>query len=339
MNYGLDFDWKFYLLVNPDLRMHGITNAISARRHFEQFGKNENRLCNKNQSEAHQFVEERIRLFRMNHINLFAFDKKISIVMTHFNRISQLEQTLQSFAQYVNIYNFEVVVVDDGSDDVQKLENMMCLYMFASLHIILKKDKTWVNPVIAYNKGFECATGDIIIIQNAEIAHVGDVICSTINNISPNKYLVFSVFNSPTFFHNNLLSKMRHTGNEVKFCKYCDYSLLAQSGIYCPPKVIHKWHGWLSHPIYNRRCFHFLSAVYKKVLTKMGGFDNKFAHGLNYDDDDFIMRMSQSVESIEIVDPSVCYGVHQYHLPCSADDSLTNINKALYADAFNLSLK
>ncbi len=43
----IDFDWKFYLDYYPDLRQNGILSEIDAINHWNVFGKNENRIPNK----------------------------------------------------------------------------------------------------------------------------------------------------------------------------------------------------------------------------------------------------------------------------------------------------
>ena len=85
-----------------------------------------------------------------------------------------------------------------------------------------------------------------------------------------------------------------------------------REGIYHDGVMIHKWKGWLSHPIYNTRCLHFLSAITRKNLDKINGFDNRFAHGLNYDDDDFLCKISNNVKEVRLLGSSA-YGIHQYH--------------------------
>jgi hypothetical protein len=54
--------------------------------------------------------------------------------------------------------------------------------------------------------------------------------------------------------------------------------------------MIYKCKGWFNHRIHNPRNFHFLSAMSKSVLEKVGGFCNEMAYGMldhplrDYDD-------------------------------------------------------
>ena len=50
----------------------------------------------------------------------------ISIVMAYLNRKEQTLRTLQGFQQlYANKYNFEVVIVDDNSNQQNKLNEVI----------------------------------------------------------------------------------------------------------------------------------------------------------------------------------------------------------------------
>lgn len=57
-----------------------------------------------------------------------------------------------------------------------------------------KKDR--INPCIPYNIGFELCKGDIIIIQNAECFHVGNILQYLIDNLNENDYITFSCFST-----------------------------------------------------------------------------------------------------------------------------------------------
>ena len=58
---------------------------------------------------------------------------------------------------------------------------------------INRQNKDWINPVVNYNIGFNFVKGSYVIIQNAEVCHVGDVIQYLIDNAQDNNYYVFDV--------------------------------------------------------------------------------------------------------------------------------------------------
>jgi GT2 family glycosyltransferase len=70
----------------------------------------------------------------------------------------------------------------------------------------------------------------------------------------------------------------------------------------------------------------------KTDLDKVGGFDERYAKGISYDDDDFLYRVNDKGLSIKIVnDPFV---IHQYHPPFTYKkegwQDLHTINKNLF---------
>ena len=226
----------------------------------------------------------------------------ISIVMAYHNRIEQLKVTLESISAS-KYSNFEVIIVDDASDDFHSVSKIINSYDYEiKVLSITKEQKKWINPCIAYNFGFMLAKGDIIIIQNPEIVHIGDVLTYTANNIKDGMYIVYSVFSSPSFTHNryfysmnsfdgeyikkNFIDKIDH--NKFKFDytfyrnNYEDTKKMSgrnalrhwmtigknegrqcnESGIYFVDGAI-KTKGWYNHPQHNNRA---LNLLLKKLI-------------------------------------------------------------------------
>ena len=107
------------------------------------------------------------------------YAKKISIVMACYNRKSQTLETLKGFEQmYAGKYNFEVIIVDDNSNDENRLEEDIKQFSFPIKLIMItaEEKETRINPCSAYNKGFTEATGEIVIVQNSDCVHIKDVL-------------------------------------------------------------------------------------------------------------------------------------------------------------------
>lgn len=302
---------------------------------------------------------------------------KVSIVMAYYNRLDQIQTTLDSINNSVMKDDIEVIIVDDASDDAQLLKLLIYKYGFhIKLCTIKKSDKSWINPCIPYNIGFQHASGDIIIIQNPEICHIGDVVKYISDNINDNTYMVFSVYASPSHQHNSDLKKLIGQSGDIyeKFIQRINYHMYTFdykyyvdkyvdiheydydqalehwktigihqgrssniNNIYHPDEYI-KWRGWYNHPIYNNRPFHFLSAITRKTLDKIGGFDESFRNGIWYDDNDFLERIKK-IAKLENVHHNYCYGVHLYHDNGSSDQinkhdfsKLSTINLKIYND-------
>ena len=122
--------------------------------------------------------------------------------MAYYNRKQHLVNTLWSMSQS-KYKNFEVIVVDDASDEEHRIVDLKKQFGFLKTYRIRKDYKKHTNPCVPLNKAISMSTGDIIIIQNPECFHFDDVFTYTINNISKNKYLAYSVVNM------NILNKLK----------------------------------------------------------------------------------------------------------------------------------
>ena len=93
----------------------------------------------------------------------------VSICVPTYNRESYLAQTLESI--YAQNYPAEVVIVDDGSTDGTKA---VCdRFPVQYFYLDRPHPASWVR---AANASIRQATGDICILQSAEVVHQGTVI-------------------------------------------------------------------------------------------------------------------------------------------------------------------
>lgn len=232
----------------------------------------------------------------------------VSIVIPHYNSKLQLICSLLSLVQYVDTYDFEIVIVDNGSDLHHRIRMEEIPSSLTKYVQLIQMSKHGLITA-AYNEGFRNAIGDVIIIQNAFICHNGDIIKEAMERTKlNNNYIVFSVFNSPHFAYN--------------------YSF-PQKGV-SPPTNLHrdKRQEWLSHPVYNRQCFHYLSAVRRDVLYKMCGFDERLTNNDDLWKINFIRRMSCVVKTIQIVEPHV-YGLQQFSTEINDSKTLPEVGAVL----------
>ena len=240
-------------------------------------------------------------------------NNKISIVAAYWNRKEQLINTLWSIEKYQ--YDIEIIVVDDGSTDGKDITGL------ANDHvkIITLKDKNWINPCIAYNIGFAEAKGDIIIIQNAENVHMGDIIGHVDNNITKNLYITYGCFSI-----NELLTQRALVGEDI--------ATLINPFI---NSNIDRWGGtgWYNHSKFRPMMLHFCAAITKEDLYDLGGFDERYSHGSGYDDNDFIMRVKRKGMETRIIDNP--FVVHQHHKAFYAGDipTMMAINEEIYYPA------
>jgi len=215
----------------------------------------------------------------------------ISIVMTSCNRSIQTYFTIETISK--SIYkNVQIILIDDSTNDfvsVEKLEQY-------DIHIELIhiKNKFWYNPCVNYNIGFKHIKGGTVIIQNAEVCHIGDVLNYVGNNINDDEYHAFNVYALNSINENKLLYEMNNTS-------YDNHQ-----------KIIQMRGTWYQHHIRRNAYFHFLVALTKKTLNKIGGFDIDYAYGNSWDDDALVFKIiNNNIKLINVT--NVGMGIHQWH--------------------------
>jgi glycosyltransferase involved in cell wall biosynthesis len=225
---------------------------------------------------------------------------KIAIVCTYFDRLSQLRQTIASLNKYKR-NDFELIIVDDNSpNEIGPLDNNF------PVEIIRLINKSWVNSCIPYNTGFNAAmehSPDIIIIQNAETYHEGDILGYAERGLRRNNYITFPCYS---------LSK--------------DDTL--------PPAVMNNRcatfdgdSAWYNHSVHRPLGYHFCAAILADNLRKINGFDERFINGSDWEDNYLLHQIRTLGLKIEI--PPAPYVFHQWHYS-SPRPKGTADNGALY---------
>ena len=181
-----------------------------------------------------------------------------SIVLTTFNRNPQLAQTLHSIARQ-QVPNLEVIVVDDGDGRHGHPPARFLCDHFGARYIPCRRSASvqFRNPSLPNNMGIRTATGDVLILQNAECRHED---AETINK------LVSQV--TPTCVAFAKVIALDQAGNRLQD--------------YCSPQT--------------PRPYFFCGAIQRDILVRLRGFDEDYT-GAGYDDDDLAARLAgESVE-------------------------------------------
>lgn len=222
----------------------------------------------------------------------------ISIVTAYFNRKKLFYNTLLRF-QTSAIKDFEVIAVDDGSNEDNRLEDLMDEFSFLKV-IRLDPEKKWyINSCIPFNVGFSAAKGDIIIIQNPECIHYGDILQYVQQNLKPNDYLSFGAYSLDKITTDNINKKNAASFEELN--------------IMFLPKAISQdgESGWYNHSLYRPKGFHWCTALYKTDLDSLGGFDERFALGVAFDDNELLARIQKKGMNFKIINEP--FVLHQNH--------------------------
>jgi len=75
----------------------------------------------------------------------------------------------------------------------------------------------------------------------------------------------------------------------------------------------HSPNAWYHHPQYNPTWYHFASAIARETLERIGGFDERFANGYCFDDNNLIFRVRKMGLKMPLVDPNQGYVAHLWH--------------------------
>lgn len=233
----------------------------------------------------------------------------ISIVTAYYNRKAELWRTLKTIEKS-EIKDFEFIIVDDGSDWRQRIEDFTREFPFVRLKRIEIKEKDYINPCIPFNIAFSLAQGDLILIQNPECLHMGDILKHVSENSKYNQYLVYSCYSLSERANNNLAGVDFNLPMPILM----DSIRQAIGGFTtnnCDTSS--RYDSWFAHPIYRRAYFNFMTSLTRKDLYELNGFDERFAYGHAFDDTEFVSRIEKKKMDIVMVETPFC--IHQWHPP------------------------
>jgi glycosyltransferase involved in cell wall biosynthesis len=213
--------------------------------------------------------------------------------MAYYNRKALLYNSLKSIVKTACLSEYEVILVDDNSRESERVENLQKEFPFLQVIRIEQYQKSHINPCVAYNLGFAYCSGDIIILQNPECEHVGDILSYVEKNLTEENYLSFACY-APDYRDDE---------------------------------------HWYNHPLHRPVYYHFCSAITKTNLQKLGGFDVRYAQGYAYDDVEFVERITRLGLKKEIpTNPYVIHHKHSkdYGLTMEERDKGLKRNKAIF---------
>lgn len=223
----------------------------------------------------------------------------ISIITAYYNRKQLFINTLKSIKAQNSSYLLEVIAVDDGSEEKERLEDLVIEFPFLKVIRLEKESKWYHNSCIPFNIGFRAAHGDQIIIQNPECFHYGNILDYTENNLLQNRYLSFGCFSLDKASTDHI--------EEIFYKKEIAHVIKKNNDLARNDGGI----GWYNHSLYRPKGYHFCTAITAKDLKSLGGFDELYALGIAFDDDDFLSRIKKKKLDIRFIDDELV--LHQNH--------------------------
>ncbi|MCT2407872.1 glycosyltransferase [Chryseobacterium antibioticum] len=240
----------------------------------------------------------------------------ISIVTAYYNRKELFKRTLESIKLQNYQGNFEVIAVDDGSKEEERLEDLTLKYPFLKV-IRLDPDKKWYqNSCIPFNIGFNAAKGDQIILQNPECFHLGNILEYTDKNLKDNIYLSFACFSLDKEVTDNLNEIIKAPERIKQNIQENDHIVTKDGDA-----------GWYNHSTHRPEAYHFCTAITKKDLDSLGGFSELLSLGIAFDDNDFVWRVKRKGMKITFVDSEII--LHQNHYSPNSTSYQNRVNKEL----------
>jgi len=251
----------------------------------------------------------------------------ISVVIAAYNRKAQLLVTLKSLSESAHP-NFEVIIVDDASDEDQAVKDFIIPseYDFdVKVITVSEQEKTWVNPSVAYNIGIRYATKEVILLQNAEVMHVGDVLTFTAENIQPRDWLTFNCYGL-----NEKTTDAVYKGQKLMF----DDVLKLNQRIGGNSVARDDVDGWLNHFERHFVAYHYCGAIFREDLMRDldGGFSKDFENLIGGDDDHFVKHLIHLKYNFKIsaFSSSSPFTIHLHH---KKSENVKNWSKAKHAAA------
>lgn len=221
-------------------------------------------------------------------------NKKISIVTTYYNRRRLLHNTLKTIQLSKFKDLVEIIIVDDGSSDNERIDDFPNLFKLDIKVIrINPKDKWYVGTSIPFNIGIKEAKFDIVILQNAECFHFGDIIESVLTNTKENVYLSFGAY-SIDKYNTEQINKFNFDSPNIRN-QIGKIIMPLKNG----PLLADGTNAWYNHSIWRPLALHFCTAIMKKDLDDLGGFDERFAPGFAFEDSELIWRIKE-VKKMEV---------------------------------------
>ncbi len=218
----------------------------------------------------------------------------ISIAMSYINRRKLLIETLKSVTRS-SFKDIEVIIVDDASEENERIEDLVNDFPFLKVIRVEKAEKWYVSGSMPWNRAIANCKGDIVIMQNPECLHVHDILSYIIDNINDSNYISISTYS----IDKTLTEELPTKDNLLDFLK----SL--------PQQHVQDYVGWYNHSKYNDTYYPFCAAFTRKNMDELGGFDERYAAGVGFEDNDFVNRITRmGLDKIIADEVSV---IHQWH--------------------------
>jgi len=223
-----------------------------------------------------------------------------SIIMPYLDRATLLHNSLLSFSYwYSDRDDWEVIIVKDSKCSKEdKLSEVVAAWRQRGIDIRIVEQKAddCYGPSKLFNQGVAECQGQYVILTSPEVFHNSDILegLDLAFDDDPNQYVVCAC---------QSLGRVR-VGMETEIKRY--------------NQLRGQFKEWFQHSIHRPAKYHFCSALKKELYLKAGGFDEDYALGFCFDDDDF--RDSIIEVGITLSQRDDLLTSHQWHVHCNVPD-------------------
>lgn len=228
---------------------------------------------------------------------------KASILISSHNRAGLFRRTLWAIASRPPALSFELIVVDDGSDEdiLSELSKVSARipWKFVTVDTSIFEAQTGIkkflnNPCLTNNVAFKHSTGDFIFQQGNEVIPIGNAYQQMLDEKptdTPHWLVMSSTYDLPK--------------------KYLD--LLDKYGSNLTKGIVGMCYQWpLQSLEYRSDVTNYLSLCPRALYEKLHGYDERYFGGISAEDSDFVRRARVLPDFKQVVSPNAI-SLHQFH--------------------------
>jgi len=172
---------------------------------------------------------------------------KCSVCIAAYDKPWHLDRVLASIMGQDVPYEWELIVVDDGSPTDEVAE--VCSHYGKVDYVRIDRVPGYRNPAVARNVAYRRARGEVVIAQSDDVVHVaGDTIWRLVEELTPGTFVIATVTN------------VDRTGRPC--CSANGVGFGDRLTVYTSPQL--------------RRPLFFLGSLYRRDLYAVGGNDEEF---------------------------------------------------------------
>lgn len=225
-----------------------------------------------------------------------------SIIISSYNRLPLFRRSLWAIATRKPSCSFEVVVVDDGSNEdvLGELKKYSAVFPWKFIRFNAEEfeQKTGLkkflnNPCVTNNIGFRHSSGELVFQQGNEIIAWGDVydrMIADAQSASSSWMVMSTTFDVPK----EILNLLDQHGQNFRkeYVEYC--------------------RAWpLQSSSYRSDVTNYISLAPRALWEAIGGYDERYYGGISAEDSDFVRR-ARKLPGFEMV-ISDGVSLHQSH--------------------------